>query len=58
MISGSRTNRTFYRNHFSPPIKLNLPVSPMEVVYPVTFLITDIVSYNAKYLFVVNGELA
>jgi hypothetical protein len=30
----------------------------MEVVYPVTFLITEIVSYNAKYLFVVNGEMA
>jgi hypothetical protein len=30
----------------------------MELVYTVTFLITDIVSYNAEYLFVVNGEMA
>ena len=42
---------------FSPLIKLNLLVRPI-VVYPLTFLITEVVSYNDRYLFVVNGEMA
>jgi hypothetical protein len=46
-----------YRNRASPTNELNPPVSPEEVVYQVTFLVTGMVSYIVGQLFGVNEEI-